>query len=179
MPKIKKKTKADISAAFSDDVAYRNYRNQTILSTIKRPKPSTSVEARNSKLVLRMPALRPWDFSAGPIIGCSSWDPSAPKAYLNYILLDANFTLVDFGFNQVTTSSAEDMTPPCTPYDYLNLNGSDYGARIYFFLCYFLLGKQKKVREELNGIRDILIRCYQWRAASGTLLCFYIDAYSA
>ena len=49
MPKIRKKTEADISAAFSDDVAYRNYRNQTILSTIKRPKPSTSVEARNSK----------------------------------------------------------------------------------------------------------------------------------
>jgi len=49
MPKIRKKTKADTSAAFSNDVAYRNYRNQTILSTIKRPKPSTSAEARNSK----------------------------------------------------------------------------------------------------------------------------------
>jgi hypothetical protein len=43
----------------------------------------------------------------GPWIGSGDWeDETAPKAYLNYILFDENFVLVDFGFDQVSTAAA-------------------------------------------------------------------------
>lgn len=43
-------------------------------------------------------------FGGGPLIGTGGydWDDDAPKAYLNYILLDENFSLVDFGFDQIS-----------------------------------------------------------------------------
>jgi hypothetical protein len=42
MAKIKKKTKADMSAATSDSVAVKKYRNQTVLTVITVPKKSKS-----------------------------------------------------------------------------------------------------------------------------------------
>jgi RHS repeat-associated protein len=41
-------------------------------------------------------------------------DDLAPKAYVNYLLFDLNFNLVDFGFHQVTTTAA-------TTWDYLSV----------------------------------------------------------
>lgn len=49
MPKLRKETKADISAVFSADVAMRQYRNQTIVSKIKRPRKSKSVKREAAK----------------------------------------------------------------------------------------------------------------------------------
>jgi hypothetical protein len=48
-------------------------------------------------------------FSAGPYIGRVPpyEDGSAPKAYLNYILFDENFALLDFGFDQISTTAQQ------------------------------------------------------------------------
>ena len=48
MAKLRKETKADISAVLADDVAKRTYRGQTIFSTIKRPGKSKSVKRKAS-----------------------------------------------------------------------------------------------------------------------------------
>lgn len=45
-------------------------------------------------------------FGSGAFIGSGDWDESAPKAYLNYILFDEDFALVDFGFDQLSQSAA-------------------------------------------------------------------------
>ena len=49
MPKLRKETKADISAMLSDDVVMRQYRNQTIISKITIPQESTSPGKQASK----------------------------------------------------------------------------------------------------------------------------------
>ncbi|HYC83577.1 MAG TPA: RHS repeat-associated core domain-containing protein, partial [Chryseosolibacter sp.] len=48
-------------------------------------------------------------FSAGPYIGRipAYENGDAPRAYLNYILFDENFELVDFGFDQVSTDAEQ------------------------------------------------------------------------
>lgn len=62
-------------------------------------------------------------FAAGPIITSSNWESSAaPKAYLNYILFDQNFALVDFGFDQIGTNGEQVGVSPVTAADYLNLH---------------------------------------------------------
>lgn len=46
-------------------------------------------------------------FGSGAFIGPGDdWDEDAPKAYLNYILFDEEFNLVDFGFDQVGEAAA-------------------------------------------------------------------------
>jgi hypothetical protein len=48
MPKIKKKTKADMSAATADTVAMKKYRNQTVFTVITVPKKSKSKKKQDS-----------------------------------------------------------------------------------------------------------------------------------
>ncbi len=58
----------------------------------------------------------------GPWINSSMWDDTAPKAYLNYILFDENFALVDFGFDQISTQGEQVGVTPVVPHDYLSLH---------------------------------------------------------
>lgn len=44
-------------------------------------------------------------FGSGAFIGSGDWDENAPKAYLNYILFDEDFNLIDFGFDQLSQSA--------------------------------------------------------------------------
>jgi RHS repeat-associated protein len=46
----------------------------------------------------------------------------APRAYLNYILFDENFVLVDFGFDQISLNANQNPAEPLIPHDYLNLH---------------------------------------------------------
>ncbi|CAN5396416.1 hypothetical protein BH09BAC3_BH09BAC3_38080 [soil metagenome] len=46
MAKLRKATKADLSAMFSDDVVVRKYRNQNLVSNVKRPKASKSIKRK-------------------------------------------------------------------------------------------------------------------------------------
>jgi hypothetical protein len=66
-----RKTKADISALLSDDLALRKYRNQLVLSTVTVPRKSTSARKRKSmnrfaeasawaKAILRKPGMKEW-----------------------------------------------------------------------------------------------------------------------
>lgn len=57
-----------------------------------------------------------------PWINSSKWDPTAPKAYLNYILFDENFQLSDFGFDQISTDAAQSGLSPDVDHDYLSLH---------------------------------------------------------
>lgn len=58
-----------------------------------------------------------------PWINSSIWDPMAPKAYLNYLLFDENFVLVDAGFDQVSTDCEQESDlNPVAPHDYLSLH---------------------------------------------------------
>lgn len=41
-------------------------------------------------------------FGSGAFIGSGDWDENAPKAYLNFILFDEDFNLIDFGFDQLS-----------------------------------------------------------------------------
>ncbi len=55
-------------------------------------------------------------YAAGSLIGSGDVeDQSAPKAFLNYVLFDNNYVMVDFGFDQVTSAGA-------TAHDYLALH---------------------------------------------------------
>ncbi len=55
-------------------------------------------------------------YAAGSLIGSGDVeDQSAPKAFLNYVLFDNNYVMVDFGFDQVTSVGA-------TSHDYLALH---------------------------------------------------------
>ena len=48
MPKIRKPTKADISAMLSDDAAVRRYRNQTVISKVTFPRKSKSPKRKEA-----------------------------------------------------------------------------------------------------------------------------------
>jgi RHS repeat-associated protein len=62
-------------------------------------------------------------FPAGaPWINSTKWTPNAPKAYLNYILFDDNFQLIDFGFDQISASAAQTGISPDKDHDYLSLH---------------------------------------------------------
>jgi RHS repeat-associated protein len=63
-------------------------------------------------------------FSAGPYIGRVPpyEDGSAPKAYLNYILFGENFALLDFGFDQISTTAQQVGATPFVAHDYLSLH---------------------------------------------------------
>lgn len=62
-------------------------------------------------------------FSGGaPWINSSMWDPAPPKAYLNYLLFDENFILVDFDFDQVTADCEQEGLDPIVPHDHLSLH---------------------------------------------------------
>lgn len=62
-------------------------------------------------------------FGAGPAITEDEWeDDDAPKAYLNYLLFDENFVVVDFGFDQISVDAKQVGVSPIVPHDYLNLN---------------------------------------------------------
>lgn len=63
-------------------------------------------------------------YAPGPVIGRLEpyEDNVAPRAYLNYILFDENFALVDFGFDQISTSAQQVGVSPIVPHDYLNLH---------------------------------------------------------
>jgi RHS repeat-associated protein len=58
----------------------------------------------------------------GPYINATNWDATAPKAYLNYILFNEAFTLIDFGFDQISTAGEQVGVSPVTPHDYLSLH---------------------------------------------------------
>lgn len=57
-----------------------------------------------------------------PWINSSMWDPAPPKAYLNYLLFDENFILVDFGFDQVSADCEQEGLDPIVPHDHLSLH---------------------------------------------------------
>jgi RHS repeat-associated protein len=63
-------------------------------------------------------------FSAGPYIGRvePAEDATAPKAYLNYLLFDQNYALVDFGFDQINISAKQVGSTPVVPHDLLALH---------------------------------------------------------
>lgn len=59
----------------------------------------------------------------GPWITSDKWeDDVAPKAYLNYILFNESFQLIDFGFDQISVSAKQVGTSPVVPHDYLSLH---------------------------------------------------------
>jgi RHS repeat-associated protein len=63
-------------------------------------------------------------YSPGPMIG--RVDPYendlAPRAYLNYILFDENFNLVDFGFDQISSAAKQVGATPVIPHDLLSVH---------------------------------------------------------
>jgi RHS repeat-associated protein len=63
-------------------------------------------------------------FSPGPFIGRVQpvEDALAPKAYLNYILFDENFLLLDFGFDQISVNAKQVGATPVVAHDYLKLH---------------------------------------------------------
>jgi hypothetical protein len=62
-------------------------------------------------------------YNGGPLVGSGQWeDNSAAKAYLNYILFDENFTLVDLGFDQISASATQVGASPVVAHDYLSLH---------------------------------------------------------
>jgi RHS repeat-associated protein len=46
---------------------------------------------------------------------------TAPRAYLNFLLFDENFELVDFGFDQISIDAKQVGISPVVPHDYLSL----------------------------------------------------------
>jgi RHS repeat-associated protein len=64
------------------------------------------------------------NYGAGPMVGrtTSYEDGTAPRAYLNYILFDENFVLVDFGFDQISVSAKQVGALPIVPHDLLSLH---------------------------------------------------------
>lgn len=71
----------------------------------------------------------------GPWINSSMWDETAPKAYLNYLLFDENFVLVDAGFDQISTDCQQesDMNPVAL-HDYLSLHVK-VEQKGYLYVC--------------------------------------------
>jgi hypothetical protein len=62
-------------------------------------------------------------FGAGPAIGPGEYeDDVAPKAFLNYILFDENFNLLDFGYDQISNTAKQIGITPVVAHDYLNLH---------------------------------------------------------
>src|SRR5690606_27658284 len=55
-------------------------------------------------------------FGSGAFIGSDDWDAGAPKAYLNYILFDEDFNLVDFGFDQISENAEQVGATPVVPH---------------------------------------------------------------
>jgi len=76
MPKLRKETETDLSAMLADDVAIRKYRNQNIVSKIKRPKKSTSLKKKKTND--RFAKANKW---ATLILG----DPAVKKLYIKGI----------------------------------------------------------------------------------------------
>jgi RHS repeat-associated protein len=63
-------------------------------------------------------------YSPGPYVGRVKpyEDGTAPKAYLNYILFDQNFVLVDFGFDQIDVDANQVGITPVIAHDYMSLH---------------------------------------------------------
>ena len=58
-----------------------------------------------------------------PWINSSMWEEEPPKAYLNYLLFDENFVLVDFGFDQISADCQQEIPDPTpVPHDHLSLH---------------------------------------------------------
>jgi hypothetical protein len=63
-------------------------------------------------------------FANGPIIGSGDWESATtPKAYLNYLLFDDKFNLVDYGIDQINSSANQQSSPnpPIAPHDKMSL----------------------------------------------------------
>jgi RHS repeat-associated protein len=61
-------------------------------------------------------------YPTGPWVGPSNLeDANAPRAYLNYLLFDENFNLVDLGFDQISANAQQIGASPVVPHDYLSL----------------------------------------------------------
>ncbi|NOT73764.1 MAG: hypothetical protein HOP08_02465 [Cyclobacteriaceae bacterium] len=69
MPKLRKETKAELSAVFANDAVIRTYRNQTVVSKVTVPRPSDSIKRKEindlfteanswAKETLKDPAMR-------------------------------------------------------------------------------------------------------------------------
>jgi hypothetical protein len=63
-------------------------------------------------------------YGPGPIIGRTvpREDDVAPRAYLNYLLFDENFALVDFGFDQISNAAKQVGATPIVAHDFLSLH---------------------------------------------------------
>jgi|JI10StandDraft_1071094.scaffolds.fasta_scaffold00858_15 RHS repeat-associated protein len=62
-------------------------------------------------------------FGGGPAITTGEWeDDNAPKAYLNYILFDQNFALVDMGWDQISYSAKQVGVSPVVAHDLMSLH---------------------------------------------------------
>lgn len=62
-------------------------------------------------------------FGAGSLIDPNDIeDDEPPRAFLNYLLFDEDFVLVDAGFDQVTVNAEQVGVSPNIPHDYLSLH---------------------------------------------------------
>jgi RHS repeat-associated protein len=64
-------------------------------------------------------------FSPGPYIGGGGpayENGAAPRAYLNYLLFDQSFTLLDFGFDQISNTAQQVGASPVVLHDFLSLH---------------------------------------------------------
>ncbi|MCC6836850.1 MAG: fibronectin type III domain-containing protein, partial [Cytophagales bacterium] len=62
-------------------------------------------------------------FGGGPAITTGEWeDDNAPKAYLNYILFNESFVLVDMGWDQIGYSAKQVGVTPVVAHDYMSLH---------------------------------------------------------
>jgi RHS repeat-associated protein len=65
------------------------------------------------------------NYTAGPLVGRTAYpyeDGTAPRAYVNYILFDENFALLDFGYDQVDYDARQVDAVPVVAHDYLSLH---------------------------------------------------------
>lgn len=62
-------------------------------------------------------------FGGGPAITTGEWeDDNAPKAYLNYILFNESFVLMDMGWDQISYSAKQVGVTPVVAHDYMSLH---------------------------------------------------------
>ncbi|MBN8653032.1 MAG: LysM peptidoglycan-binding domain-containing protein [Cytophagales bacterium] len=62
-------------------------------------------------------------YGGGPAITTGEWeDDNAPKAYLNYILFDQNFALLDMGWDQIGVSAKQVGVSPVVAHDLMSLH---------------------------------------------------------